>query len=224
METGILYPRLRYYYRSLIPLFEKPKVAAYTMLVLSFFTVSIFGSFAIRPTLATIAQLRKSIEDQQILLNRMDDKITQLRVAQVEYNNILLDLSAIFEALPQKPQAASLLGKLNRILIENNIDISVLQISPIVLKQSQMADVASSNTIAFTLTGKAPYSDILTLVDLLSRTDRVITIDAIDIATIPTSTGTFTSAELLTFTIRGKSYVLLQEQKVNELENGGTGG
>lgn len=217
------YPRLRYYYRGLIPLFEKPKVAAYTMLVLSLFTVSIFGAFAIRPTLATIAQLTKRIEDQKLVNIRMDDKIAQLRVAQIEYQNIRPDLDAIFGALPDTPQASALLGKLNRTLIENNIDIVILQINSVILTKPQQPS-PSSTIIAFTLNGKASYQDILLFVDLLTRTDRILTIDSVDIGALPqVQGGSFTQGELLNITIRGKSYVLW-DQEIGQAEERSEGG
>lgn len=205
MQTQTFYPKLRLYYRSLVPLFEKPNVAAYTMLVLSFFTMAIFGTFAIRPTLATIVQLKKSIADAKVVNTKMDDKIAQLRLAEVAYQNVSPDLDAIFESLPQNPEAASLLGKLNRTLIENNIDVTVLQISAISLTEPKTSS-PSATVIGFSLTGRAAYEDILTFIDLLSRADRILTIDTVDISA-GGGEQTF-GGESLTIAIRGKSYVL----------------
>ena len=227
MESQTLYPRFRHYYRSLVPLFEKPKVAAYTMLILSFFTVAIFGSFAIRPTLATIGQLQKKIEDQKLVNERMDQKIQQLREAQAEYRSIEQDLTAIFDALPDTPQAAFLLGKLNRVLVDNNIDVTIFQISSVVLSRPENPS-SSSGVIGFTLSGKASYEDILLFIDFLSQTDRLLTIDSIEISAIPASTqtkeGAFTRTDLLNISIRGKSYVLWEKQSVDQERKGGSGG
>ena len=211
METQSLYPRFRYYYRTLVPIFEKPQLIAYVLLSLSFFTMAFFGIFAIRPTLATIAQLRKRIEDQRVVNTRMEEKINQLRVADVAYQNIRPDLDAIFEALPNTPQAATLLGKLNRTLIENNIDIIILQFSQIPLRSPTAS--ASASSIGFSLTGKASYEDMLTFIDLLFRTDRVITIDSLDISPTVLSNQSFIgfpsiTSDILTILIAGKSYVL----------------
>lgn len=211
METQSLYPRFRYYYRSLVPIFEKPQLIAYVLLSLSFFTMAFFGIFAIRPTLATIAQLRKRIEDQQVVNTRMEEKINQLRIADVAYQNTRPDLDAIFEALPNTPQAATLLGKLNRTLIENNIDIVILQFSQIPLRSPTAS--ASASSIGFSLTGKASYKDMLAFIDLLFRTDRVITIDSVDISPTILSGQSFTgfppiTSDILTILIAGKSYVL----------------
>lgn len=203
MDAQGLYPRARFYYRTLVPLFEKPKVAAYTMLVLSFFTISFFGMFAIRPTLATIAQLRKQISDQQVVLSRMEEKITALVQAQQSYEAIKPDLDSIFEALPENPELGSLVGKLNRSLVANNMEVVILQFLPVTLSKPE---VLSSEAVpmGFTMALKAQYDDILTFVDFLSRTDRIISIDSIDIS----GEGQVFTGNLLTATIRGRAYVL----------------
>lgn len=199
MAVPTFYPRLRYYYRTIIPLFEKPKVAAYTMLVLSFFTIAFFGIFAIRPTLATIAQLKKKITDQQDVNTRLQDKITQLRRAEVAYENVRPDIDAILGALPDKPQTALLMGKLNKTLRDNSIDVTILTFSQVELKEPPVAS-SSAGILGFSLTGKASYDNIVNFVDILSVMDRIVAIDSLDIAK--------TEGDLLTMTIRGKSYVL----------------
>lgn len=225
IEPPSIYPRFRNYYRSLVPLFEKPKVAAYTMLVLSFFTMAIFGIFAIRPTLATIVQLKKHIDDQKVVDSRMDDKITKLRKAEIEYKNVQPALEAIFEALPTRPQSAALLGKLNSTLVANNIDVTILQISSIELSTNTASSSAMVTTtpLGFSLTGRASYNDLLAFIDLLYRMDRIITIDSVDIAK-PQATQGAPQADLLTISIRGKSYTLPENMPASKAGKGNKDG
>ena len=208
METHTFYPRLHSYYRNLVPLFEKPKAAAYTMLILSFFTMAIFGTFAIRPTLSTIAQLKKRIADQKIVNAKMDDKIIQLRLAETAYQNVQPNLDAIFASLPNNPAASSLLGKLNRILIENNIDIFILQIASISLTAPNV-NPSDASIIEFSLTGQAQYEDIVQFINLLARVDRIVTIDSITISPVEGGAAERNfETDLLTVAVQGKSYVL----------------
>ncbi|MBI2036466.1 type 4a pilus biogenesis protein PilO [Candidatus Microgenomates bacterium] len=199
MAVPIFYPRLRYYYRTIIPLFEKPKVAAYTMLTLSFFTIAFFGIFAIKPTLATIAQLKKQIEDQKSVLTRLNDKMTQLRTAEVAYENVRPDIDAVLTALPDKPQTASLLEKLNSTLKNNSIDVTILQFSQIELREPIEAS-SSAGILGFALSGKASYDNIVNFVNVISQMDRIVSIDSLNIAK--------TEGDLLTMTIQGKAYIL----------------
>lgn len=211
MEPQSLYPRFRSYYKGLVPLFQKPKVAAYTMLTLSFFTMTIFGIFAIRPTLATIAQLRKKIVDQERVSEAMTAKITQLRQAEIAYQNIRPDLHAVFETLPESPKAAHLLGKLNRSLAQHNIRLTILQFSPFGLTTPESTASASS-VMGFTLTAEASYSDILNFITLLSQADRILTIDTVNISpSTPLSGGAISQSDTLTLVLKGKAYVLWRE-------------
>lgn len=201
MDIRSLSLRPNTYYRALTPMFKKPEVAAYTMLTLSFFAMGIFGMFAIRPTLATIAQLRKKITDHELVHTRIGDKVAMLRSAGQEYEAIAPDLDEILATLPKKPQLALLLGKLNKLFSENNIEVVILQFSPVALVESETNPNVS--TIEFTLTGKANYGAILTFVARLSQIDRIVTISSIDIST----DGQAIDKEPLTIIIRGKAYV-----------------
>lgn len=206
MEPQISYLRVRRYYKTVLPLLKKPEVAAYTMLVLSFFTIAVFGAFAIRPTITTIVQLRKKIEDQTAVYNAMQNKVQQLRVAEVEYASLQSDLPTIFQALPKKPESATLLGKVNRALVDTSVDLVVLQFASFPI--STESATSKDEQIQFTLTAKGSYNNILSLVSYLRNTDRIITLDTVDIA-VPTSNGTTTtSSDLLTATIKGKAYTL----------------
>lgn len=225
MELQPSYTRFRSYYRSLIPLFEKPKVAAYTMLVLSLFTIAIFGTFAIRPTLATIAQLKKRIDDQEVVYARMEKKIDTLRQAEVEYKNVASDLEAIFDALPSKPQSGALLGKLNRTLLEHDIDVTFLQFSSFELLGGQTAS-SSATALGFSLTGRATYENTLSFLDILYQMDRIVTVDSIDISKAQASTSTQSPvrSDLLTIVIRGKSYALSESPPAGRAGKGKNGG
>lgn len=206
MEVQSFYPWFSRSYRTLAPLFEKPKVRAYTMLTLSFFTMAIFGMFAIRPTLATITQLRKQIGDERLVLEKMTQKITALGVAQGEYEKLKPDFDAIFQALPAKAQVSSLLGKLNRVLSENNIDLTLLQFSAVSL--SVPTPIPSQATmLEFTITARGSYEDILVFLDMLGKTDRVITLDIIDISKAENLDKNLSEGQLR-LAIKGKSYVL----------------
>jgi hypothetical protein len=73
---------------------ERSDWKAYLEILLSLLTVSIFSIFALRPTLLTIAELIKQIEEKKETVAQMDAKISSLSAAQSIYdrerNNIKL--------------------------------------------------------------------------------------------------------------------------------------
>jgi len=60
---------------------EKPALRAYMELFLTLLAISLFGLFAIRPTVKTIGNLIKEIEAKNETLKIMDEKINNLNIA-----------------------------------------------------------------------------------------------------------------------------------------------
>lgn len=219
--------RFRRYYRTLVPLFKKRDVVAYTMAVLSFLAMSFFGAFAIRPTITTIIELRKHIEDQRQVNERITNKVQDLRRVQAEYTSLKVNgLNNILATLPSNPQAAALVGKLNRLVTDNAIDITILQFSliPIASTSAQSTNNTSSSTsssqsipLQFSLTAKGSYDNIVKFINTLAKMDRLITIDSVDISSSPNANPADTFKDNLTLGLQGKAYVLWDQK-------GGNGG
>ena len=79
--------RYRKYYHSLEPVLAKPRSKAYTTIVFSFLAVSLFGWYAIMPTIQTILFLQREIKDKTQLSTQMEDKIAALIEAQSYYQD-----------------------------------------------------------------------------------------------------------------------------------------
>ena len=69
------YDRYKRYYLSMEPVLTKPVNQAYTAIIFSFLAVSLFGWYAIRPTVQTIVTLKREIADKTVLNKQMEDKI-----------------------------------------------------------------------------------------------------------------------------------------------------
>ena len=78
----------------------------------------------------------------------------------------------------------------------------ILQFLPVLLSKPETT-TSEATPMGFTMALKAKYEDILTFIDLLSRTDRIISIDSIDIS----GEGQAFTGNLLTVTLRGRAYV-----------------
>ena len=64
---------------------QKPSLKAYLEILLSLFTISILGIFAIRPTTITIGKLYNEIKAKEETIKRMDQKIQNLKNADELY-------------------------------------------------------------------------------------------------------------------------------------------
>lgn len=121
----------RLYDQRINPFVKSKHATAYSMVILSIFTIAFFGMFAIRPTLKTIVELKRQIEDNKQLDETLRKKIDSLVTAQEEYQFIKDFIPAINEALPEQPNIAKVLTKIEDLAAENQATISALQIQSI---------------------------------------------------------------------------------------------
>ncbi len=189
METSTVNTnRYKRYYQHLEPLFKERKTQAYMMVVLSLFTISFFGVFAIRPTLKTIATLQKQIVDHTYLDQKLDEKINSLIQAQESYRQIETQLPTIYELLPEKVEFPSLVRKLENLAADNQTSITGLQFDPIVLyggsgsaTKTEVKNVAASTPstapVLFGITFNGDYLQLTSLINQLISIDRLITLD-----------------------------------------------
>lgn len=169
--------RFNQYYRQLGNIFEKVEIRAYTMLILSLLALSLFGYFTIRPTLTTVAGLRRQIDDARLVDNKLQEKIDRLQQAQTAYEEIAPDLGLVFAALPQEPKFPSFIKILERTAGESKITIDELNFQTISLSKSQTAPELPKNSLRFNLTLHGNYSGLMSFLKRLSGAERIVIVD-----------------------------------------------
>lgn len=135
METkkDILAKLKNHKYLSLIPSFKEARMQAFYTLTLSLIAVAICIYFAINPTISTITQLSKELEDNKLIEQKLIEKITNLQTLQQKYNAIQQDLPTLYAALPETPKVPPFQGQLLAITRKANTTISQLQTSKVEL-------------------------------------------------------------------------------------------
>ncbi len=118
--------RYRRYYQSINEVAAKPQTRAYTTAIFSFLAVSLFGWYAIRPTLQTILFLQKEIEDNRLVNTQMEEKIGKLIEAHATYQSIQEDTPYVTQALPAVPEALTALGQIRNIALIRGASISAI--------------------------------------------------------------------------------------------------
>lgn len=117
------------YFKSLEPLAAKPKNRAYTAAIFSFLAISLFGWYAIRPTLNTIILLRKEIEEKKAINSKLEKKITSLIEAQSNYQAIENELIALDQAIPGDPEVFDLTIQLKNLIAESESTMSAFSLA-----------------------------------------------------------------------------------------------
>jgi len=193
-ESRIHYRR---YYHIVEPYLKTKRAAAYLMLFLSLLALSFFGSFAIRPTLTTITQLKRQIKDSQFVDKKLDEKMDQLVQAKNDYQLVSSIIPKVYQALPKKPEVTMLLKELERLAKESDATISALSFQSI--SYSKTGEENKLSAIDFSLTLKGEYFPIREFFNGLSKTKRIITLESFKIA--PQS-----EEKILSLYLKGKAY------------------
>jgi Tfp pilus assembly protein PilO len=198
------YKRYKRYYQSLEPAFQKPATRAYTAIIFSFLVVSLFGWYAIRPTMQTIFTLRREIADKTDLNKKMEDKISALIEAQAAYQEIEPKLPVVDQALPVTSDAVRAARYLSALASDSRVTITTMGISSLPLtadtgpgaKQATASDTLVNFPISLSVTGA--YPDIKSFTQGILNLRRIMQITSMLFSPIyaeePAASGSATPA------------------------------
>lgn len=206
------YERYKKYYLSLEPVFNKPSNQAYTMVIFSFLAISLFGWYAVRPTMQTIFTLKREISDRTDIDKKMEDKISALIEAQAAYENIQNDIPVLSQALPMSPEPIRAVAQIRALASDSGVAITGLSVPSVLLQneptKSKLPSVGKVNSIPVTLAVAGVYADIkkfllgitnlrrITQIVGMSFTPRKEALAAATPSATPVSTGTRIQVDL----------------------------
>lgn len=172
----------RKYYTSLEPILAKPKTKIYSTVIFCFLAVSLFGWYAIRPTVQTILYLRREINDKTDVNKKMDEKINALIQSQAILEQEVDRLPVLRDVVPANPNAVDITRQLQSIASSYGATVSALQISSVpILTSSQSSQIALVKHTAFpiTLTVEGSYPSILEFLKSVVGMRRITTITSL---------------------------------------------
>lgn len=111
----------------------KQKIITYLYFIFSLAAVTIFGFFAIAPTLSTISDLHKEKDDGEFTLKQLKTKVQSLQKLSSQYQLLESDLDKLYEAIPTSPKIPELIRKIEFIANKHNLVIQSLTTGPIEL-------------------------------------------------------------------------------------------
>lgn len=179
LEFKTEYQKYSRYYQSFKPVFTDKSGLAYTMAIFSFIALSVFGGFAIRPTLATITTLRKQIEDQRFLNQKMDEKIRSLTLAQKEYSLIQNIIPKIYASLPEDPEIVFLIQELERMTAQSQATFSGLNLGSVTFSREKRPNKLLSLNFNFVVRGD--FNALDNFLKNIPKLKRTITINNLKI-------------------------------------------
>lgn len=156
---------------------QRKKVATYLYISLTLFTVSFFGFFAITPTLSTIANLNKQYEDNRLVLDALNKKLSSLTLLDLQYKELQQHLEKIYSAIPRTPRMPYLTRQLKNIAKDSDIITRNLNFGSVELYPNNKKGPIYSFNFSISVTGDE--QNINAFISNLIGFDRIVGIDKI---------------------------------------------
>lgn len=111
--------------------YQSPVAIVSLELILTISLILFLAIFAIRPTLLTMSDLLKEIEDKTTLNERLTQKVAALSTAQNEYLAYEPRISVLDDAIPSIPEIVNALKIIEKIAAEERVIISSISVNQV---------------------------------------------------------------------------------------------
>lgn len=195
--------RFSRYYTFVRPLLRNKGVKTYSSIIFSLITIMVFIIFALKPTISTILVLQKNLEEQQLVLQSLQDKVKNLSLGKTNLDKVDSSTKQKLNTLiPNQTDPATLANSLTALAISSQASISGLQFqpTPLISQSKTLSKKYSLQTIDFTFNVVGSYEDLVTLLQRLNSSARLISISSISFNQAPDSP--------LVMSINAKAYYL----------------
>lgn len=169
------------YYVYIKPVIGNKYVKSTAPYIFSVLAITIFIIFAIRPTILTIINLQKTIQDSEQVLNTLEQKSRDLTEGKRNLDNLDQSIKTkINTRLPDNATVALLINDL-QIAATKNASISALQIQPVTIYTNSSDSAIKKNLgeLLFSFNVQGSYADLLSTLDNLSKSERLINLTGV---------------------------------------------
>jgi len=164
-----------------LPDFKEEKMQKFTTLVFTIVALSFFGLFAISPTLSTIANLNKQLEDNKFVDKELQEKINNLYLLQQKYGQLTPDLPYVLDSFPKNPQVPLLVAQLQSLAQSSNTAISSLQTFEVEIPNSYN-NTKKFYAFSFSVSASGSYEDLSKFINSVIKMQRVVSINILSLS------------------------------------------
>lgn len=182
----------KYVYNFLLLYKNRSDIRMFLEVVLSLSTVCIFGIFAIRPTLLTIANLVTEIDNKKKVSSLMDTKISNLSRAQqnLSRNESLVEL--LSQSVPDGPEPQTYVRQVEALVARHSLGLTQFSVEKVNLKGQQTTEQQQINsdeqtnstlppnakTVDIAVTVSGTYENLKSFLQDLEKTRRMLVVDS----------------------------------------------
>lgn len=166
---------------------NKQKTTAYLYVIFSLIAFSGFGIFAIGPTITTISDLNKQLEENKKALKQLEEKNAALKSLSAELIEIEKDLYLIDKAIPSTSEIATFTRQLEQLTINNGLSVQKIDTGLVeIFPAKNVNSPIFSYTFSIAVAGSE--ANINRFVSDLINMERIISIERLTTGNLTTDT------------------------------------
>lgn len=171
--------------------YNNPVAKVSVELFLSVGAILFFALFVIQPTLVTMSDLLKEIEDKKALNVQLDRKVAALATAQSEYLELEDELVILNQALPDSPKIIYSIKVIEKIAGQQNLVINSINMNEVPDEQlvELGIDKVSRVDVPISISITGDYPNIRQFVEELQLYRRVFVVDTVVFASSEEQAG-----------------------------------
>lgn len=166
---------------TLIQFYSHPVAKVSMELFLSIGAVMFFAIFAIRPTLVTMSDLIKEIEEKRQLDQQLGQKIAALSSVQTQYLAEKDKFTLLEESIPTQPKFEEALKIIEKIASDNKIVIQSMQVNEIPSDAEDNIPFEQKERISvpISVSVEGDFISIRSFVEDIKNNRRILLVDSI---------------------------------------------
>lgn len=181
---------------------KRERTRKFINIALTLFVLSLFGFFAINPTISTILKLRKELDDSRFAYNQLETKIRNLSALRTQYDNLQTDLPVITDAISEAPDVHLLFAQIQALARNSNVKIKRLQNFEVEVIKSSKGPKKPYYSYSFSISGNGSFENIHNFVSTIISMQRIVNIETFNINTASNQID----SQTLTFNIQAAAF------------------
>ncbi len=180
----------------------KERTRKFVNIALTLFALSLFGFFAINPTISTILKLQKELDDNRQAYNQLDTKIKNLSALRTQYDNLQTDIPIVTDAISTSPDVHLLFAQIQTLAKDANVVIKRLQNFEVEVIRISKGPSKQYYSYSFSISGGGSAENIYSFISDITNMQRIVNIDTFNI----NSGSDKDDAQSLAFNIQGTAF------------------
>lgn len=177
-------PKASRYFIYIKPVIQNPTLRSAAPHIFSLVSIIIFTLFALKPTISTILNLQKDIDNNREVYAALEQKGRNLTEGKRNLENLGTETNnKIKGSIPDQANVTSLINSLKS-SIDREASIAALQIQPVTIYDASVkpGDQFSTAEIEFSLSVRGNFSQLVKTIDGLHKSSRLIELRAVTIS------------------------------------------